>query len=51
MRLVEFGGGKIDSGSIMFSSNSNAEKDLIEFNQKDMRGIRGNEIEWFFKSQ
>ena len=34
----------------MFSSNSNAEKDLIEFNQKDMRGIRGNEIEWFSKS-
>ena len=49
MRLVEFGGGKIDSGSIMFSSNSQAEKDLIDFNQKDMRGIRGNEIGMVFQ--
>ena len=49
MRLVEFGGGKIDSGSIMFSSNSKAEKDLIDFNQKDMRGIRGNEIGMVFQ--
>ena len=49
MRLVEFGGGKIDSGSIMFSSNSKDEKDLIDFNQKDMRGIRGNEIGMVFQ--
>ena len=49
MRLVEFGGGKIDSGSIMFSANSKAEKDLIDFNQKDMRGIRGNEIGMVFQ--
>ena len=49
MRLVEFGGGKIDSGSIMFSSNSKAEKDLIDYNQKDMRGIRGNEIGMVFQ--
>ena len=49
MRLVEFGGGKIDTGSIMFSSNSKAEKDLIDFNQKDMRGIRGNEIGMVFQ--
>ncbi len=49
MRLVEFGGGKIDSGSIMFSSNSRAKKDLIDFNQKDMREIRGNEIGMVFQ--
>ena len=49
MRLVEFGGGKIDSGSIMFSSNSKDEKNLIDFNQKDMRGIRGNEIGMVFQ--
>ena len=49
MRLVEFGGGRIDSGSIMFSSNSQAKKDLIDFNQKDMRGIRGNEIGMVFQ--
>ena len=49
MRLVEFGGGRIDSGSIMFSSNSKDEKDLIDFNQKDMRGIRGNEIGMVFQ--
>ena len=49
MRLVEFGGGRIDSGSIMFSSILHAEKDLIDFNQKDMRGIRGNEIGMVFQ--
>ena len=49
MRLVEFGGGRIDSGSIMFSSNSQAKKDLIDFNQKDMREIRGNEIGMVFQ--
>ena len=49
MRLVEFGGGKIDSGSIIFSSISKDEKDLIDFNQKDMRGIRGNEIGMVFQ--
>jgi len=49
MRLVEFGGGRIDAGSIMFSSNSQAKKDLIDFNQKDMREIRGNEIGMVFQ--
>jgi len=49
MRLVEFGGGRIDSGSIMFSSNSQAKKDLIDYNQKDMREIRGNEIGMVFQ--
>jgi len=49
MRLVEFGGGRIDSGRIMFSSNSQAKKDLIDFNQKDMREIRGNEIGMVFQ--
>ena len=33
----------------MFSSNSRAEKDLIDFNQKDMREIRGNEIGMVFQ--
>ena len=49
MRLVEFGGGRIDSGSIMFSSNSQAKKDLNDYNQKDMREIRGNEIGMVFQ--
>ncbi|MFL2812869.1 MAG: ABC transporter ATP-binding protein [Paracoccaceae bacterium] len=49
MRLVEFGGGRIDSGSIMFSSNSQTKKDLIDYNQKDMREIRGNEIGMVFQ--
>ena len=49
MRLVEFGGGRINSGSIMFSSNSQAKKDLIDFNQKDMREIRGKEIGMVFQ--
>ncbi len=49
MRLVEFGGGRIDSGSIMFSTNSQAKKNLIDYNQKDMREIRGNEIGMVFQ--
>ena len=30
MRLVEFGGGKIDAGTIMFASNSYVQSDLID---------------------
>ncbi|MFL2801392.1 MAG: ABC transporter ATP-binding protein [Paracoccaceae bacterium] len=49
MRLVEFGGGKIDFGSIMFASDLNIKKDLINSNQKNMREIRGNEIGMVFQ--
>ncbi len=49
MRLVEFGGGKIDAGSIMFASNSYVNSDLIDSDQHNMREIRGNEIGMVFQ--
>ena len=49
MRLVEFGGGKIDAGSIMFASNSYVQSDLINSDQNKMREIRGNEIGMVFQ--
>ena len=49
MRLVEFGGGKIDAGSIMFASNSYVQSDLIDSDQNKMREIRGNEIGMVFQ--
>ena len=49
MRLVEFGGGKIDTGTIMFVSNSNVQSNLIDSDQHNMREIRGNEIGMVFQ--
>ena len=49
MRLVEFGGGKIDAGSIMFASNSYVHSDLVDSDQHNMREIRGNEIGMVFQ--
>ena len=49
MRLVEFGGGKIDAGTIMFASNSYLQSDLINSDQNRMREIRGNEIGMVFQ--
>ena len=49
MRLVEFGGGKIDNGTIMFASNSNLQSNLIDSDQHNMREIRGNEIGMVFQ--
>ena len=49
MRLVEFGGGKIDAGTIMFASNSNIQSNLIDSDQRNMREIRGNEIGMVFQ--
>ena len=49
MRLVEFGGGKIDAGTIMFASNSYVQSDLINSDQNKMREIRGNEIGMVFQ--
>ena len=49
MRLVEFGGGKIDAGTIMFAFNSYVQSDLINSDQNKMREIRGNEIGMVFQ--
>ena len=48
MRLVEFGGGKISKGSIMFASKTGL-SELSEQDQKRMRSIRGNEIGMVFQ--
>ena len=49
MRLVEFGGGKIDAGTIVFASDSYVQSDLINSDQNKMREIRGNEIGMVFQ--
>ena len=48
MRLVEFGGGKISNGSIMFNNKSSL-SDLSKQDQRKMRSIRGNEIGMVFQ--
>ena len=49
MRLVEYGGGEIETGKVVFSSDSVSEKDLIRESQPNMRNIRGNEIGMVFQ--
>ena len=48
MRLVEFGGGKISNGSILFNKGEKL-TDLSAEDQKVMRSIRGNEIGMVFQ--
>ena len=48
MRLVEFGGGKISNGSILFNKDERL-TDLSAEDQKVMRSIRGNEIGMVFQ--
>ncbi len=50
MRLVEFGGGAIAGGKLMFDRGSGADTiDLANTSQDKMRGIRGNEIGMIFQ--
>jgi peptide/nickel transport system ATP-binding protein/glutathione transport system ATP-binding protein len=49
MRLVEFGGGAIAGGKLMFNRGTGGEIDLVTTDQEDMRGIRGNEIGMIFQ--
>tara|TARA_R110002049_G_scaffold23545_2_gene83244 strand:+ start:56302 stop:58134 length:1833 start_codon:yes stop_codon:yes gene_type:complete len=49
MRLVEYGGGEISGGRIMFDTGAGAEIDLATSNQSQMRHIRGNEIGMIFQ--
>ena len=49
MRLVEFGGGEIAGGQLMFDRGEGAEIDLAAAPQDQMRGIRGNEIGMIFQ--
>ena len=49
MRLIEYGGGKIESGRVLFYSDSMEGKNLIGETQYNMRKIRGNEIGMVFQ--
>ena len=49
MRLIEYGGGKIESGKVLFHSDSVEGKNLIGETQNNMRKIRGNEIGMIFQ--
>ncbi|MEO0939601.1 MAG: ABC transporter ATP-binding protein [Pseudomonadota bacterium] len=49
MRLVEFGGGDIANGQLMFDRKGGGEIDLASTDQDLMRTIRGNEIGMIFQ--
>ena len=49
MRLVEYGGGKITSGKLIFDRKEGGSIDLGETDQKEMSSIRGNEIGMIFQ--
>ncbi len=49
MRLVEFGGGEITAGRLLFSRKDSNEIDLAQTEQNLMRSIRGNEIGMIFQ--
>ncbi|WP_299418598.1 ABC transporter ATP-binding protein [uncultured Shimia sp.] len=49
MRLVEFGGGDIAGGKLLFDRKDADDVDLSEANQDLMRTIRGNEIGMIFQ--
>jgi len=49
MRLVEFGGGEIAQGRIMFIRKGGEQIDLVKTDPDAMRAIRGNEIGMIFQ--
>nr|WP_247747995.1 ABC transporter ATP-binding protein [Ruegeria sp. R13_0] len=49
MRLVEFGGGEIAGGELLFDRRDGAEIDLADADQDLMKQIRGNEIGMIFQ--
>jgi peptide/nickel transport system ATP-binding protein/glutathione transport system ATP-binding protein len=49
MRLVEFGGGEIAGGELMFNQRDGGEVDLAKAEQDMMKQIRGNEIGMIFQ--
>ncbi len=49
MRLVEFGGGKITGGQLLFDRAEAADVDLANTEAELMRSIRGNEIGMIFQ--
>ncbi|MEM1276739.1 MAG: ATP-binding cassette domain-containing protein, partial [Pseudomonadota bacterium] len=49
MRLIEFGGGEISQGKILFDRGEKGETNVVEASQDIMRDIRGNEISMIFQ--
>ena len=49
MRLVEFGGGDLAGGKLMFNRGEKGMIDVAVSNQSQMRNIRGNEIGMIFQ--
>ncbi|MFT4150913.1 MAG: ABC transporter ATP-binding protein [Paracoccaceae bacterium] len=49
MRLVEYGGGEIAGGRILFQRKSGGTEDLTRADAAEMRDIRGNEIGMIFQ--
>ena len=49
MRLVEFGGGSLAGGKLMFNRGERGMIDVAVSNQSQMRNIRGNEIGMIFQ--
>lgn len=49
MRLVEYGGGQISGGRLLFDRREGGEIDIAQTDQDSMRGIRGNEIGMIFQ--
>lgn len=49
MRLIEYGGGTIAGGELMFDGRTDGLIDLAKTNQSRMRHIRGNEIGMIFQ--
>jgi len=49
MRLVEFGGGEIAAGALMFDRREGGEMDLAKAPSEVMKDIRGNEIGMIFQ--
>ncbi|WP_299925018.1 ABC transporter ATP-binding protein [uncultured Pelagimonas sp.] len=49
MRLVEYGGGEISGGRLLFDRREGGVIDLTEVDQDKMRGIRGDEIGMIFQ--
>ena len=49
MRLVEFGGGQVAAGRLLFDREADGSVDLAQTDQKQMRHIRGNEIGMIFQ--
>ena len=49
MRLVEFGGGEIAGGTLLFDRKHGGEMDLAKGDQSMMSGVRGNEIGMIFQ--